>query len=131
MPLEFDVQRCTRKCAKTGRSLDPGESFFSTLREIGDEVVREDFCVAAWNGPPEESVGWWQSQMPDPNTRKVEWAPNDVILHYFEKIREDANKAETCFVLTLLMMRRRLMRLEETKQDPNGNEVMVLFCPRT
>ena len=81
MTLEFDVQRCTRKCAKTGRNLDPGESFFSTLREIDDEVIREDFCAAAWNGPPEESVGWWQSQMPDPNARKIEWAPNDVILH--------------------------------------------------
>ena len=133
MSLDFDVQRCTRKCATTERALEPGESFYSVLRENpnDDEVVREDYCAEAWSGPPEEAIGWWQSQMPDPDARKVEWAPNDVILHYFEKIKDDPAKAETCFVLTLLMIRRRLMRLEESEADANGNEIMVLFCPRT
>lgn len=131
MSLDFDVQRCTRKCAKTERNFEPGEAFYSVLRAVGGDVIREDFCSEAWTGPPEKALGWWQSKMPDPNERKMEWAPNDVILHYFESIREDPAKAETCFVLTLLMVRRRLMRLEETESDKQGNEVMVLYCQRT
>lgn len=131
MALDFDVQRCTRKCAKTERNLEPGEEFYSVLRAVGGDVIREDFCAEVWTGPPEKAIGHWQSRMPDPNERKVEWAPNDVILHYFEQIRGDASKAETCFVLTLLMVRRRLMRLEDTEEDGDGNEVMVLYCPRT
>ncbi len=133
MSLDFEVKRCTRKCAKTERAFDPGETFYSILRPApaSDEVIREDFCAEAWSGPPEDIIGWWMSQLPDPDARKVEWAPNDVILHYFEKIHADPNKAETCFVLTLLMIRRRLMRLEESQTDEQGNEIMVLFCPRT
>ena len=131
MSLDFDVQRCTRKCAKTERTFEPGESFYSMLKQEGAEVVREDYCAEAWAGPPEDAVGWWQSQMPDPTSNKVEWAPNDVILHYFQKIKDVPAKAETCFVLTLLMIRRRLMRMEDTESDAQGNEHLVVFCPRT
>ncbi len=131
MSLDFDVQRCTRKCTATERNFEPGETFYSVLETVGEDVIRKDFSAEAWTGPPEDAVGWWQSQMPDPNAQKVEWAPNDVIVNYFDRIKEVPAKAETCYVLTLLMIRRRLMRLEETERDAAGNEVMVLFCPRT
>lgn len=130
MSLDFEVQRCTRKCAKTERAFEPGESFYSMLRKDGADVVREDFCNDAWDGPPESAIAWWQSQMPDPKANKITWAPNDVMLNYFQQIRNDPSKSDTCFVLSLLMVRRRLMRMEETERDDKGNEVMVLFCPR-
>ena len=67
--------------------------------------------------------------MPDPNARKLHWAPNDVILHYFEQLNGKDDQQDVRYVLALLMVRRRIVRLEDTEQDENG-EIFVLYCPR-
>jgi hypothetical protein len=95
----------------------------------GAEVVRVDYSTSGWSGPPEESLGWWKSQMPDPKANRLHWAPNDVMLHYFEQL-DDADQQDLRYVLALLMLRRRVMRLEDTQTDEHGREVMVLYCPR-
>ncbi len=128
--FEFDIQRCTRRCAKTEREFRPGETFYSVLVAEGAEVVRYDYSQEAWDEPPENTVGWWKSQMPEPNAKKVNWAPNDVMLHYFVELENDPTKADVRYVLALLMVRRRIVRLEETETDEAGNEQLVLYCPK-
>lgn len=128
--LDFEVQRCTRRCAATDRELQPGETFYSVLRAEGAEVVRSDYCEDAWQGPPEDALGWWKSQMPTPTTKKMHWAPNDVMLHYFEQLENQPDKQDARYVLTLLMIRRRVVQLEDTEKDDAGGETLVVYCPR-
>lgn len=128
--LDFEVQRCTRRCAATDRELKPGEYFYSVLVAEGAEVVRYDYCEEEWKEAPENALGWWKSQMPDPHAHKLHWAPNDVMLHYFEQLSSDGDKPDTQYVLALLMLRRRIVRLDETQADEQGNEVLVLYCPK-
>jgi hypothetical protein len=128
--LDFEVQRCTRRCAKTDRELQPGEWFYSVLVPEGSEVVRHDYCTEAWEEPPEDALGWWKSRMPEAHARKANWAPNDVMLDYFQRLDGQAEKADVRFILALLMARRRILRLEENEIDENGNEFLVLFCSR-
>lgn len=129
--LDFEVQRCTRKCAATDRELKPSEPFYSVLVQNGAEISRQDYSLAEWKGPPENAIGFWKSEMPDPSARKIHWAPNDVMRHYLRQLLEQKTDRDIAFVLALLLVRRRLMKLEETKQDEQGREVMVLFCPKT
>ena len=128
--LEFDVQRFSRRCTKTDRELEPGETFFSALVPTGAEVVRNDFCADAWNGPPEDAIGWWQSEVPDPKSRKVHWAPSDVMLHYFLQLAEQEENQDTRYILTLLMIRKRILRLDETERDDNGTERLHVYCSK-
>jgi hypothetical protein len=128
--LDFEVQRCTRRCHKTSRELHPGETFYSALVAEGTAVVRLDFAAEAWEGPPEQAIGWWRAKMPDPQARRVHWAPNDVMLHYFQQLEGRPDQADMRYVLALLMIRRRIVRLEDTDQDPAGRELLVVFCPR-
>jgi len=128
--MDFDVQRCTRRCCETERDLEPGEIFFSALITEGANVVRKDFCLDAWDGPPERAIGWWRSQMPAPNAKKVHWAPNDIMLNYFLELADQPEKQDVRYVLTLLMIRRRIMRMEDTEFDEAGQEQLVVFCPR-
>ena len=128
--MDFEVQRCTRHCAKTERQFEPDEVFFSVLVAEGGETVRRDYSTEAWEGPPEGVLGWWKSQMPSRNENEVSWAPNDVMLRYFEELETNADKADVRYVLGLLMVRRRLCRLEETEHEEDGNELLVLYCPR-
>lgn len=129
--IDFEVQRCTRRCAALHRDLAPGETFFSALVPRGAQVVRLDYSEAGWQGAPEGAIGWWKSQMPDASgIRKSTLAPNDVILQYFEQLEGDAAREDLRYVLALLMIRRRIVRLEETEKDEQGQETLVLHCSR-
>ncbi len=128
--MDYEIQRCTRHCAKSGREFAPGETFYSVLLADGAEVQRLDYGSEAWEGPPAEAIGYWKSQIPDRNAQKMHWAPNDVMLQFFDELAEQPDKQDMRYVLALLMVRRRVMRLEETERDDRGEEVLVLFCPR-
>lgn len=128
--IDYEIQRCTRHCAETGRELQPGETFYSTLTSEGSEVVRRDYSVEAWQGPPPGVLGWWKSLMPQRDARKMRFAPNDVMLDLLESLESQPDGQDMRYVLSLLLIRRRVVRLEETEQDSSGGEISVLYCPR-
>jgi hypothetical protein len=128
--LDFEVERCKRRCSVTGRDLAPGEAYYSALLPQGSLVARLDYSAEAWAGPPEGAVGWWQARLPEAHGGKPHWAPNDVLLNYFEQLQDLPEQADTRYVLALLLVRRRIVRLEETQTGPGGRETLVLFCPR-
>jgi hypothetical protein len=128
--LDFDIQRCSRRCAATEREFVPGEECFSALVPEGSAVVRKDFSAAAWQGPPENALGWWKTTVVDANAGRMSWAPNDVMLHYFERLLEDPTAEDARYVLALLLVRRRVLRVEGHEKDAQGREVIVLHCGR-
>lgn len=128
--IDFEVKPRGRRCAKTDRAFEPGEAFYSVLVSEGSDVVRYDYAADQWEGPPEQAVGWWKSQIPDQSANKVQWAPNDVMRHYFQQLEENPEKTDVRYILTLLMIRRRLLRLEETETDDNNRQWLVVYCPK-
>jgi hypothetical protein len=128
--MDFEVQRCTRHCADTGKEFKPDEEFFSALIVDQAQIVRKDYCVDAWEGPPDGALGWWKSKMPSDSGRRVSWAPNDIMLDYFEELQQQPEKQDVRYVLTLLMIRRRLLRVEDEETNEDGNRQLKVFCPR-
>src|SRR5690606_20148382 len=108
--IDYEIQRCTRECATTGRQLEPGETFYSVLIVEGAQVVRRDYSPEAWEGPPEGVLGWWKSQMPSRDGNKLHWAPNDVMLHLLEELEAQAELSDMRYILALLLVRRRVVR---------------------
>jgi hypothetical protein len=138
MLLDFEVQRCTRRCAATDRALEPGELSYSVLEVDGANVVRRDYCSHAWKGAPESALGWWKTRIPEPSAKKVKLAPNDVLLELFDELADRPEQCDLRYVLTLLLIRRRVLRLE-TAAEPVGtivtnsghsSEVMLVYCPK-
>jgi hypothetical protein len=128
--IDYEIQRCTRHCAVTGRELQPGETFYSTLTAEGAQVVRHDYSCEAWQGPPEGVLGWWKAHVPHRDAKKLHWAPNDVMLELLEGLELQPDKQDMRYVLALLLIRRRVVRLEDTEHDEQSREVSVLYCPR-
>jgi hypothetical protein len=52
------------------------------------------------------------------------------MLELLEQWESDPEKLESRYVLSLLLVRRRVLRLEETEHNETGQEVAVLYCPR-
>jgi hypothetical protein len=128
--IDYEIQRCTRRCAATDRELKDGEVCYSVLTTEGAAVVRRDYCEQAWPGPPEGAIGWWKSIVVDPHAGRLSWAPSDVMLSYFERLLADPSADDARYVLALLLVRRRVLRVEGHERDAAGRETLVLHCGR-
>ncbi|MBN1851191.1 MAG: hypothetical protein JW829_00645 [Pirellulales bacterium] len=127
--LDFEVQRCTRRCAVHDRPFAPGETFYSVLEVHGADVVRRDYSEEAWEGPAENAIGWWKSRIPEPLAKKAHWAPNDVMLDLLERWADDPARQDIRYVLALLLIRRRVLREEEDEIGQKPGQLTV-YCPR-
>ncbi|MGA2032437.1 MAG: hypothetical protein ABSG68_09290 [Thermoguttaceae bacterium] len=128
--MDYEVQRPTRQCFATGRELAPGEEFYSVLVAEGADLRRRDYAAEAWQGPPPGAIGWWKAQVAEPHKGRRRRAPNEVLLQVFEEIGQQPERQDMRYMLALLLVRRRVMRLEEQRRDPHGGETAVLYCPR-
>ena len=128
--IDFEVQKFTRRCAQTDRELKPGEVFYSVLMSDGADVVRRDFSADAWEGPSEDAIGWWKSAVPDPRVNRLQWAPHDVMLEFFEELQSNPDQQDVVYVLALLLIRRRVFKLEATEAGDGLNEILQIYCPR-
>ncbi|MBN1591155.1 MAG: hypothetical protein JW888_16700 [Pirellulales bacterium] len=128
--MDFEVQRCTKRCHATDRELNPGDIYYSVLVVEQGEPCRRDYSAEAWEGPPSGAIGWWKAEIPSAKNKKKHWAPNDVMLQFFDELEHQEDKQDLRYVLSLLLVRRRVMRHEETEEDDQGREILVLHCPR-
>ena len=55
--MDFEIERCTRHCAASGRELAEGEEFYSVLLREGRKSKRRDYACDAWPGAP-EGANW-------------------------------------------------------------------------
>jgi hypothetical protein len=140
MLLDFEVQRSSRRCAATDLPLEPGDVCYSVLEFRGADVIRKDFSSAAWTDPPSEAFAWWRTRIPEPVAKKIKLAPNDVLLELFDQLADDPLHQDMRYVLTLLLVRRRVFRLEtavemltsgsEQERLESKSDVMCVYCPK-
>lgn len=128
--MDYEIERFTRHCAVTGRTLAEGEEFYSVLVSEGGQVRRRDFSAAAWQGPPAEAIGWWKSRVPTRQAHSARLAPGEVLFNLLQQLEGAAGQEELRYLLALWLVRRRVVRLEETRCEPQGREVLMLYAPR-
>ena len=116
--IDFDIKRSSRQCSKTERELKPGDVFYSVLVEKDGETERIDIFEEAWEGPPDPSIGWWKCRVPEIGKGRVYWAPNNVLLAYFDQLTQQPEKQETAYVVALLLIRKRLLKIQDSMDDP-------------
>jgi hypothetical protein len=129
MLLDFDIASASRQCAVSGRTFAPGETYFSLLQFNEGAAERRDVSSEAWQGPPEGAFAWWKSQAPHADAARPKLAPQDVLLNLFAELAEKPQELEFRYVLALLLIRRKLLKLEDARRD-DGHEMMLLDCPK-
>ncbi|GIW95143.1 MAG: hypothetical protein KatS3mg110_3184 [Pirellulaceae bacterium] len=129
MLADYDIERCTKRCAATGKTLAPGSRVYSVLLRDGARLVRQDYCAEAWTGPPDGAVAWWQYRVPDEQAARRHWAPSEVMLEFLERLADQPDQQDLRYVLALLMVRRRILQEVEVRQDQQGREVLLLHAP--
>jgi hypothetical protein len=130
--LTYQIQKCTLRCARSGRELQTGERFYSVLYDRGDTLVREDISQEAWQGPPEGAFSFWISKVPPKEQARRLHVDDEVLLDCFQRLTGEADpqKVRFRYVLALWLMRRKRLRFEDVRVD-DGHEVLLLSCSRT
>ena len=121
--MQFDVKRGGRKCFLTEQPFQPGEIFFSALIETDTGAQRRDYSQAAWEdaelADADDTIGWWKQRVADLDTGKVYWAPDAVLLAYFDSLQSPEH-AETAWVMALLLIQKRLLSRERDRGLDEG-----------
>jgi hypothetical protein len=120
---EYKVSRSTRQCHVQGRPLREGEWYFSAIIESGDDYLRRDYSAEAWTEPPEDAIGWWKKRMPKAEDKKLVLAPPEVLIDLLRQMERYPGRAKSRYLLSLMLMRKRLLRPGSDSPDP---EVMVM-----
>ena len=135
-----EIPRCTKRCAVTGQEIAPGQTVFSVLLEDDGNYKRIDYSHEGWknrsgNAGETESLilGWWKHKLPILSDKKVKLAPNDILLTLFEQLAEQPEKQDLRYVLALLLVRRRVFRLEKEEKAGNGEpwDKITVYHPKT
>lgn len=123
-----DIPRFSKVCFATQRELLVGEIYYSVLVEENETAgngmfVRHDYSANNWQGPPAEFIGWWRGKVTKENAKSAKLAPNEVLLAVFDRLESERNNFELLYLLTLLLVRRRIFRYER-------DSLVVVFCPK-
>ena len=128
-PGSYDVPRPAGVCAVSGRAIQPGEKFVAAVRETPTGLERLDISPEAWPGfDRTHLLGFWQAVMPRPEQKaKKLFVDDEVLCTLFERLADtgEQSKLNFRFVLGLILMRKRLVLYDTTRQE-EGRDVWVV-----
>jgi hypothetical protein len=136
----YPVARSTGVCAATGRTLQNGERYVATLVERADggsQLDRIDFSAEAWQQgarpqPPLRILGVWRAAFTEHPVAKKALLDDGELLDMFEQLGEatQANQIAFRYVLTLLLVRRRLLRMMGSRPRTADRPALMLVLPK-
>jgi hypothetical protein len=125
----YEVPRPAGHCSVTGRKIEAGERFFAAVRETPDGIERIDVSPEAWEGFDRSGVlAFWQTVMPAHEVKKKVFVDDEVLCTLFERLADATEpvKVNFRFVLGLILMRKRFIVFEESRQEEGGRDVWVV-----
>jgi len=139
MAKEYNIARATGRCGACDRELQPGEEFVATVRELPDDLRREDFCLSCWEAHPRDEapdprgphglLGLWHSRVPKKQEKRRLFVDDELLVNFFERLagpdvhRGEPVKASFRFVLALVLMRKKLLVYDRSEKLDGGREV--------
>jgi hypothetical protein len=124
----MEIPRPSRTCSISRREFRPNESFFSVLTGEHESFDRADIAGEHWSGPPQECFGWWKSTVKHVADNASQQVSGETLQSLFEKLSELPDEADTFYVLTLLLLRRKLLRYEKEATDEQGGRVLEVYA---
>ena len=131
MAKEYEIGKTSGRCARCGRELAAGEEFTATVRDMPDDLQREDYCAACWTAEPRQPggdlIGIWRSRVPQPQEKRRLFVDNEMLINFFERLdgAEEPVKVSFRFVLALVLMRKKLLVYDRSR-PADGNEVWTM-----
>jgi len=126
----YHIGRSPGRCAETGRAFEPGEPYIAAVveREGEEGFERVEYSEEAWLGGarPARLFGFWRATATAPGEKKKPFLDDGSLLELFDSL-EDAEdeRAALRFVLTLMLLRKRMLRHVGQRHRQDRREMLV------
>jgi len=125
------VERRAGLCQGCDREFETGDRVTSALYSLEEGFARRDWCEGCFTGPEGDPApfSWWAAEVPEPEKKKAVFDLGVARDFLSRLLLENApERASLRYLLTLLLMRKRGVKLLEQFADPRG-EIMVVKVP--
>jgi hypothetical protein len=129
---EWKIRRRHGECSACAAAFEDGTRHASSLRFDEEEsLVREDLCQTCWAAADESTyVFWWFTRHEVDRKKTVQLDMGSLERLFMElQGREEEKLRELRYLLCLLLMRKRKLKLVKVKRSSKG-EQLVLRRPR-
>ena len=116
----YEVARPHGVCFVSGAAIAPGEKLMAALRETTAGFERLDVSLAQWDQfDRKDVIAFWQTVMPRHEEKKKVFVDDTVLCELFDRLGSatEPSKLSFRFVLGLILMRKRLLVYENTRQE--------------
>ena len=115
---EWQVRRSTGVCCGTGKALEPGEEYYAALVDMQTCFERRDYSCEYWQKDRPEVFSYWKTRVPHSEQKKKLFVDDSVLLNFFERLegQEEPLKVNFRFVLALILMRKRVLKYEDSQR---------------
>ncbi len=126
---EWKVNKSQRVCAASGKIFEPGEVFFSALKEEDEGFTRYDYSPQVWDEIDKTAFfSYWKTHLEEKNNDRKNRLKIDTEAFYtfFCSLqhKENNNRLFT-YLLALILIRKRLLRLDEIEKSPDGESLII------
>ena len=124
---EWEINKPLGQCFGSDKTIEYGEEYFGALVETEEGLQRRDFCADYWLKEQPKVFCFWKSKLPNPDQKKQMFVDDDMLMAFFERLEKETEpeKINFRFVLSLILMRKRLLKYDQTNND-NGTEIWRL-----
>jgi len=127
---DWEINKPLGQCYGSGRKIEHGEEYFGALVETGEGLQRRDFCAEYFESENPQVFCYWKTKLPEPGQKKQLFVDDQMLMTFFERLANetDQEKVNFRFVLTLILMRKRLLKYDESRIE-EGKEIWRLRIP--
>ena len=119
---EYDLSRTTGQCSVTGEPFDVDEDFYTAVLETPEGLERRDISLNAWEGPPDGTLCHFKTRLPQKDAPPKTFVDDNVLIDIFLNLSDaqETAKVRFRFVLSLILLRKRLLKYEKTIRRDDG-----------
>jgi len=127
MQQDWEIRSRSHSCSRTEKEFAEGETFYTLLFRDKKGLRREDLCEEAWKNRDvsEQPFSYWRSKYvppPPPEPEALDKNDAEGLLRHLISQQSDAN-AKACYILALMLERKRLLRPIESTEG--SDETLV------
>ena len=127
---DYKIRKRATECEVSGKVFEPGDVIVSAIYEDGEEFVRKDMTEECFAKEEHASFCFWRSRHPEPPApqQRLDY---DLAQTFFDRLVREADPAREglVYTLTLLLSRKRRVKIKETRRLPEG-DLLGVVVPR-
>lgn len=129
MSKEYNISKPPDSCAACQKQCPPGEELVATVKEVNEDLQRQDFCLACWeaNGrsADPEILAQWHWHVPRKEEKKKLLVDDELLINFFQRLEGslEPTRVSFRFVLALILMRKRLLIYDRSRKEADGREI--------